>query len=65
MLDWDEMVGWWVLDCDRLPGWPWPGLTWATSVNGGGWAGREADRTEGKVEWRGMGERRSCLLTPT
>jgi hypothetical protein len=47
-------VGWWVLDCDRLPGWPWPGLTWATSVNGGGWAGREWDRTEDEVEWREM-----------
>lgn len=30
------------------------GLTWATSVNGGGWAGREWDRTEGEVEWREM-----------
>lgn len=56
MLDWDEMVGWcwWVLDCDRLPGWPWPGLTWATSVDGGGWAGRGWDRTDGEVEWREM-----------
>lgn len=54
MLDLDVVVGWWVLDCDRLPGWPWPGLTWATSVTGGGWAGRESDRTELEVGWREM-----------